>query len=322
MQKKQIHLASLVAGFLMLGLPCVAVAQTTHLNQNVTNVQQARRSAKPIAGVIESLSGIQIKVRLPDGRVKTYPISRQIFDSLSLNKGTVILFDADTDLILSTQGKPIYAFKGRITDIKNNQLTVILTNGQVRTIPIQTEFAAQLRKLQRLPGIPVNMLISGIVHENSPLSDINSNPSTVVTVDNPQVARRISQARTAKATYEDLMTACKSREVQLSRLNALQDVANNVVEFDRIEVVNINEVLKGENVQAFQQLHAKHTKAEHLMLEDSLNNISVIVPNTNKIMKLKQALLDLNVKPESVINVRVQDIIYGKLFVFYDSTAQ
>jgi predicted ATPase with chaperone activity len=80
--------------------------------------------------------------------------------------------------------------------------------------------------------------------------------------------------------------------------------------------------LKGENVQAFQQLHAKHTKAEHLMLEDSLNNISVIVPNTNKIMKLKQALLDLNVKPESVINVRVQDIIYGKLFVFYDSTAQ
>ncbi|MBW4638608.1 MAG: hypothetical protein KME05_10285 [Gloeocapsa sp. UFS-A4-WI-NPMV-4B04] len=322
MQKKQVHLASLVAGFLMLGIPSAALAQITHLTQNVTNVQQARRSAKPITGVIESFSGIQMKVRLSDGSVKTYPVSRQIFDSLSLNEGTVILFDADTDLILSTQEKPIYAFKGRITDIKNNQLTVMLTSGQVRTIPIQPEFAAQLKKLQRLPGVPVNMQISGIVHENSPLSDINSNPSTVTTVPNSQVARRILQARTAKATYEDLMEACKSRGVQFSRLNALQDIANNVVEFDRIEVVDINEVLKGQNVQAFQQLHAKHTKAEHLILEDSLNNISVMVPNTNKIMKLKQALLNLNVKPESVINVRVRDIIYGKLFVFYDSTAQ
>jgi BarA-like signal transduction histidine kinase len=55
MQKKQVHLASLVAGFLMLGIPSAALAQITHLTQNVTNVQQARRSAKPITGVIESL---------------------------------------------------------------------------------------------------------------------------------------------------------------------------------------------------------------------------------------------------------------------------
>jgi hypothetical protein len=264
-----------------------------------------------------------MKVRLSDGSVKTYPVSRQIFDSLSLNEGTVILFDADTNLILPTQRKPSYSFKGRITDIKNNQLTVMLTSGQVRTIPIQPEFAAQLKKLQRLPGVPVNMPISGIVDKNSPLSDINYKPSTVTTVrDNPQVARRISQARSAKATYENLMEACKSREVQLGRLNALQDVANNVVEFHRIEVVDINEVLKGQNVRAFQQLHAKHTRAEHLMLEEALNNTGVIVPNTNKMMKLKQALLNLNVKPESVTGVRVPDITYGKLFVFYDSTAQ
>nr|WP_290225625.1 hypothetical protein [Trichocoleus desertorum] len=144
----------------------------------------------------------------------------------------------------------------------------------------------------------------------------------VKTAPNPQVAKRILQAHTAKATYEDLMAACKSREVQLSRLNALQNVANNVVRFDRIEVVDINEVLKGKNAYAFKQLHARHTKAEHLMLEKSLNDISVIVPNTNNIMKLKQALLDLNVEPESVTGVVVKDVIYGKLFVFYDSTAQ
>ena len=144
----------------------------------------------------------------------------------------------------------------------------------------------------------------------------------VTAATNPQVAERRSQAHTAKATYEDLMAACKSREFQLSRLNQLQDVANNVVRFNRIEVIDINEVLKGKNVYAFQQLHARHTKAEHLMLEKSLNNISVIVPNTNIIMKLKQALLNLKVKPTSITGVIVKDIIYGKVFVFYDSTAQ
>lgn len=144
----------------------------------------------------------------------------------------------------------------------------------------------------------------------------------VMTAPNPQVVERRSQAHTAKATYEDLIAACKSREFQLSRLNKLQDVANNVVKFDRIEVVDINEVLKGKDVYVFQQLHARHTKAEHLLLEKSLNNISVIVPNTNIIMKLKQALLDLKVKPTSITGIIVKDIIYGKVFVFYDSTAQ
>ena len=144
----------------------------------------------------------------------------------------------------------------------------------------------------------------------------------VTTAPNPQVVERILQARTDQATYEDLMAACKSREFQLSRLDELKDVANNVVEFDRIEVVDVNEVLKGENDYAFWQLHARHTKAEHLMLEKSLNNIGVIVPNTNNIMKLKQALLNLKVKPESVTGVIVKDIVYGKLFVFYDSTVQ
>jgi len=321
MQNKQLHLASLVAGFLMLGLPAVAIAQTTPNTQSEA-IQQARTSAKPITGVIESLSGTPMKVRLSDGTVKTYPVSRQVFKSLNLNQGTVIFFDTDTDLTLSTEGKPIYAFNGRIIDIKNNQLTVMLTSGQVRTIPIQPEFAAQLKQLQRSPGVPVKIPITGIVHKHSPLSDIDYNPSTVTTAPTPQIARRISQARSAKATYNDLMSACEGREVEVSRLKALQDMANDVVKFDRIEVVDINEVLKGHNVQPFQQQHANHTKAEYLMLEDVLNNTSVIVPNTNQIMKLKQALLTLNVKPESVTGLKVPDITYGKLIVFYDSTAE
>jgi tRNA(Ile2) C34 agmatinyltransferase TiaS len=144
----------------------------------------------------------------------------------------------------------------------------------------------------------------------------------VTTAANPQVVERRWQAHTDKATYEHLMVACQSREFQLSRLNQLQDVATNVVELNRIEVVDINKVLIGENAYAFQQLHASHTKAEHLMLEQSLNNISVIVPNTNNIMKLKQALLNSKVQPKSIIGVTVPDIMYGKVFVFYDSTVQ
>ncbi len=320
MQNKQIHLASLVAGFLMLGLP-VATAQTTPNTHNAGHLQP-QRSAKPITGVIESLSGTPMKVRLSDGSVKTYPVSRQIFDSLNLNQGTVIFFDTDTNLTLSTEGKPIYAFNGRITDVKNNQLTVMLTSGEVRTISIQPEFAAQLKQLRRSPDVPVNMPITGIVHKNSPFSRINYSPSTATTAPTPAMARRLSQAHNAKATYDDLMASCQGRKVEVSKLKALQDVANDVVEFDRIEVVDINEVLKGHNVQAFQQLHANHTKAENLLLEDALNNTSVIVPNTNETMKLKQALLDLNVKPESVTGIKVPDATYGKLFVFYDSTAQ
>ena len=67
---------------------------------------------------------------------------------MDLTQGTAIILGSDTDLALSGQGKPIYAFKGRVVNIKDNQLTVMLTSGQVRTIPIQPEFAAQLQKLQ------------------------------------------------------------------------------------------------------------------------------------------------------------------------------
>lgn len=136
------------------------------------------------------------------------------------------------------------------------------------------------------------------------------------------MAMRLSQAHHAKATYSDLIAACKGREVEVNRLKALQDVANNVVEFDRIEVVDINEVLKGQNVQLFQHQHANHTKAEALMLQDVLKNTSVMVPNTNKTMKLGQALLALKVKPEAVTGLKVPDVIHGKVFVFYDSTLQ
>ncbi len=322
MQNK-LYLASLLgAGFLMLGLPNVAVAQAAPDTPNVTNPQQTRTSGKQVTGVIESLSGTPLKVRLADGSIKIYPVSRQIFNSISLYQGTAIILDTDTDLALSREGKPFYGFKGRITNIKDNQLTVMLTDGQVKTIPIQPEFAAQLKKLQRSPGVLDQIPITGIVHQQSPLSAINNKPSTVTTAPTPQMARRLSQAHNAKATYNELIAACKSREVEVKRLKALQDVANNVVEFNRIEVVDINEVLKGQNVQLFQDLHAGHTKAEHLMLQDVLKNTSVIVPNTNKTVKLEQALLTLKVKPETVTGLKVPDVIHGKVFVFYDSTLQ
>lgn len=321
MQNK-LHLASLLgAGFLML-VPSVAVAQAAPTTPNVTNLQQTRTSGKQVTGVIESFSGTSLKVRLADGSVKTYPVSRQIFDSMSLEQGTAIILDTDTDLALSGKGKPIYGFKGRITNIKDNQLTVMLTDGQVKTIPIQPEFSAQLKKLQRSPGVMAQMPITGIVHQQSPLSAINHKSSTVTTAPTSQMAMRLSQAHHAKATYSDLIAACKGREVEVNRLKALQDVANNVVELDRIEVVDINEVLKGQNVQLFQHQHANHTKAEQLMLQDVLKNTSVMVPNTNKTMKLGQALLALKVKPEAVTGLKVPDVIHGKLFVFYDSTLQ
>lgn len=179
MQNK-LHLASLLgAGFLML-VPSVALAQAAPTTPNVANSQQTRTSGK-VTGVIESFSGTPLKVRLADGSVKTYPVSRQIFDSMSLEQGTVIILDTDTDLALSGEGKPIYGFKGRITNIKDNQLTVMLTDGQVKTIPIQPEFAAQLKKLQRSPGVVAQMPITGIVHQQSPLSAINHKSSTVTT---------------------------------------------------------------------------------------------------------------------------------------------
>ena len=324
MKNKQIHLASLLgAGFLMLGLPTVTMAQTAPSAHKVTNLAPTHpTTAKAVTGVIESSSGTPLKVRLADGTLKTYPVSRQAFDSMNLEKGTAIILDTDTDLVLSEQGKPIYTFDGRIVGIKNNQLTVMLTSGQVRTIPIQPQFAAQLKQLQQAPGVPAQMPITGIVHKQSPLSDIDHKPSTLTTAANPQVAKRISQAGDASATYSDLMSACKTREAEVGNLKALQDISNNVVEFNRIEVVDINEVLKGHNPQPFQQLHANHTKTEHLMLSDVLKNTNVIIPNTNQTMKLEQALLKLKVKPEAVTGLKVPDIAYGKVFVFYDSTAQ
>ncbi len=243
MQNKQIGLASLLGfGFLLLGLPTVTIAQTAP-SQKVTPAQTHPTSAKPVTGVIESSHGTPLQVRLADGTLKTYPVSRQVFDSMSLEKGTAIILDTDTDLVLSEQGKPIYTFNGRIVGIKDNHLTVMLTSGQVRNIPIQPQFAAQLKKLQQEPGVPDQMPITGIVHKQSPLSDIDHKPSTVTTAPTPQMAKRISQASNASATYNDLMAACQGRKTEVGNLKALQDISNDVVEFNRIEVVDINEVL-------------------------------------------------------------------------------
>jgi hypothetical protein len=129
-----------------------------------------------------------------------------------------------------------------------------------------------------------------------------------------------SQVRDEKATYSDLISACKNREVEVNKLKKLQDVANNVIRFARIETVDINNLLKGQNVQAFQQQCAKATSAQQATLRDILTNAKVIVRNTNQIMTLEQALLMSKVKSESIVGLQVTDIYQGKVFVFYDST--
>lgn len=321
MQNKQTFLASLLgAGFLMLGLTTVAIAQKAPKTQEATNVRQA--GDNHITGVIESVSGTSFSVRLADGTVKTYSATRQIFDKLSLNQGKAIILDTDIELGVSRGGQPMQGFNGRILNIQNNQLTVMLTSGQIRTIPIQPDFAAQLMKLQRSPEVAERMPITGIVNDSSPLSDIDRSPSTATKPPTAQMATRMSQGNNAKVKYSDLIAGCQNREVEINKLRALQDVANNVVRFNRIEVVDINDVLKDQNVQAFQQRHARHTQAEHDMLRDALKNVSVVVSNTNETMKLEQALLTIKVKPESVVALKIPDIYYGKVFVFYDSMAQ
>lgn len=285
MKNKQVRLALLLgAGFLMLAFPSLVMAQTKPVAQDAT-LEQARAASKQISGVIESVDNTSFKVRLSDGTVKTYPVNHQIFRSLKLTESIAILLK-DSDLEVLEAGQPVQAFNGRIINIKGNQLTVMLTSGQVRTMPIQPEFAAQLEKLQRSPEVPEQMPITGIVHESHPLSNIDHSPSTATTP-LPPAARRITQLNKIDATYSDLISACKGREVEVNRLKALQDVANNVIRFDRIKTVNINNLLKGQNVQAFQQQCTKPTQAEQAMLRDVLTNASVIVANTSQTMSLE-----------------------------------
>lgn len=135
------------------------------------------------------------------------------------------------------------------------------------------------------------------------------------------MAMRIANGSNAKAKYSDLILACQGRKVEVEKLKALQDVANNVVRFDRLEVVDINDVLKGQEIKAFQKRHAQHNAEEDRILENALSNVSVAISNNNDIMTLEQALLMRQINKKSIIGIKVpDDIYYSKVFIFYDST--
>ncbi len=101
------------------------------------------------------------------------------------------------------------------------------------------------------------------------------------------MAMSIAQGSNTKAKYSDLLLACQGRKVEVEKLKALHDAANNVVRFDRLEVVDINDVLKGQEIKAFQQRHARHSAEEDRILESALNNVNVAVSNNNEIMTLE-----------------------------------
>jgi hypothetical protein len=322
MRKIQVRLACLFSvGVMTLAFMDIVKAQTAPIKQNVTNVRQTERSHNYVAGIIESVNSTSINVRLADGSIKTYSRNGQVFAAIKPLKGIAIIVDEDSKVAVSRGGRPLQVFNGRIVDIKNNSLSVMLTSGQVEIIPIQPEFASQLKTLQRTTNASIRLPITGVVSDRSPLSAINYTPSSPTNSPTTQMVTRIAQGTDAKAEYSDLILACQNRKAEVGKLKALQDVANNVVRFDRIEVVDINDVLKGQNIKAFQQRHAHHTPAENLILENALNNVSVVVSNTNNVMTFEEALSMRKVNKKSIVGIKVSDdIYYGKVFVFYDST--
>ena len=323
MRKNQVRLACLFSvGVMTLAFMDIVKAQTAPIKQNVTNVGQKERShSNHVAGIIESVNSTSINVRLADGSIKTYSRNWQVFTAIKPLKGIAVIIDEDSKVGVARGGRPLQAFNGRIVDIKNNSLSVMLTSGQVKTISIQPEFASQLKTLQRTTDASSHLPITGVVNDLSPLSAINYIPSTSTSTPTAQMVMRIKQGSDAKPKYSDLILACQDRKAETSQLKALQDVANNVVRFDRIEVVDINDVLKGQDIKAFQQRHAQHTPTENLLLENALNNISVMVSNTNNIMTFEKALSMRKVNKKSIVGIKVSDdIYYGKVFVFYDST--
>ncbi len=319
MRKNQIRLAFLLSvGLLTLGVVSVGEAQTKPTEQNT---MPAKRSPDRVAGIIESVDSASIKVRLADGSIKSYPRNQQIFSTIKPAEGIAIILDKDVEVGVSRGGRPLQVFDGRIVDLKNDRLSVMLTSGQVKNIAISPEFASQLKNLQRTTDAPSRLPITGIVNDLSPLSSINYTPSTPTNLPTAQMTRRIAQGSNVKAKYSDLILACQGRKVEVDKLKALQDVANNVVRFERLEVVDINDVLKGQEIKAFQQRHAQHTPTEDLILNNALKEVSVAIANNNDIMTLEQALLLHKVNKKSIIGIKVpDDIYYSKVFVFYDST--
>ena len=322
MQKNQLGLAFFLSvGLGTLGFIGAANAQNVPIKPNITNLRSVEKSLNNQAmGIIESVNNTSMNVRLAEGNTKSYPLNRQVFSSLKPTKGIAIILDKDTEVGVSRGGRPLQAFNGRIVDIKDNSLSIMLTSGQVKTITIQPKFATQLKNLQRTTDVTY-LPITGVVSDRSPLSAINYTPSTPTNPPTTQMAMRIANGTNAKAKYSDLLLACQGRKVEAEKLKALQDVANNVVRFDRLEVVDINDVLKGQEIKAFQQRHAQHNAEENRILENALNNVSVAVSNSNDIMTLEQALLMRQVNKKSIIGIKVpDDIYYSKVFIFYDST--
>ncbi len=119
------------------------------------NIQSALSSRNTV-GLVKSLSGKTLELRLADGTCRKFTVEPDVLGSLNPRRGTLVALNADnnglaTGLQLAEVDRTIH---GTVTSVVDDQVTLRLPNNQTETTRVAPETAA---RLGLAPGVPLSV---------------------------------------------------------------------------------------------------------------------------------------------------------------------
>lgn len=137
------------------------IAQAAESNQVVTQAPvkpsiQAALGSHNTVGLVKSLSGKTLELRLADGTCQKFTVEPDVLGSLNPRRGTLVALNANnnrqvTGLQLAEVDRTIH---GTVTNVVDDQVTLQLPNNKTEITRIAPETTA---RLGLAPGVPLSV---------------------------------------------------------------------------------------------------------------------------------------------------------------------
>lgn len=117
---------------------------------------QSALSSRNTVGLVKSLNGKTLELRLADGTCRKFAVEPNVLGSLNPRRGTLVALDTNnsgsvTGLQLAEVDRTIH---GTVTSIVDDQVTLRLPNNQTETTRVAPETAA---RIGLAPGVPLSV---------------------------------------------------------------------------------------------------------------------------------------------------------------------
>lgn len=133
-----------------------AAGSSKVVSQTQVKPIQSALSSRNTVGLVKSLSGKTLELRLADGTCRKFTVEPNVLGSLNPRRGTLVALDANnnglvTGLQLAEVDRTIH---GTVTNVVDDQVTLRLPDNQTETTKVAPETAA---RLNLAPGVPLSV---------------------------------------------------------------------------------------------------------------------------------------------------------------------